>query len=143
MLPTEVCVWSLHAMPQVDDSYVSVATIAGGSLSAMANVQTAPRMSAGVFSRGLNFYNGAGQYEGLNAMSQPDTDVQLFAGDTGLVGRTYAVRSYGVSHGFVGWRREAEAWPEAACGSYNDLFQLANPAMPSVRLHTTTYLPVW
>lgn len=30
-------------------------------------------------------------------MSQPETDIQLFAGDTGMVGRTYAVRSYGVS----------------------------------------------
>jgi hypothetical protein len=81
----------------VDDSYISIATISGGSLNAMTNVQTAPRMSAGVFSRSLNFFNGAGQYEGLNAMSQPDTNVQLFSGDTGLVGRTYAVRSYGVS----------------------------------------------
>lgn len=41
--------------------------------------------------------SASGEYEGLNAMSQPETDIQLFAGDTGMVGRTYAVRSYGVS----------------------------------------------
>lgn len=34
---------------------MSIATISGGSLSAMASVQTAPRVSAGVFSRGYTF----------------------------------------------------------------------------------------
>lgn len=42
-----------------------------------------------------NFRNG-GEYEGLNSMPQPETDIQLFSGDTGMVGRTFAVRSYGV-----------------------------------------------
>jgi len=75
---------------------MSVATIGGGSLSAMTSVETAPRLSAGVFARGFNFNNG-GEYEGLNALAQPETDIQLFSGDTGMVGRTFAVRSYGVS----------------------------------------------
>lgn len=83
------------AVPQVDDSYMTVATITGGSLATMTNVQTAPRISAGVFARGYSFHNG-GEYEGLNAMSQPETDIQLFSGDTGMVGRTFAVRTYGV-----------------------------------------------
>lgn len=75
---------------------MSIATISGGSLHSMASVQSAPRLSAGVFARGYNFHNG-GAYEGLNAMSQPETDIQLSTGDTGMVGRRYAVRSYGVS----------------------------------------------
>jgi hypothetical protein len=83
-------------LPQVDDSYMTVATISGGSLTTMTSVQSAPRISAGVFARGLSFYNG-GEYEGLNAMAQPETDIQLFSGDTGMVGRTFAVRTYGVS----------------------------------------------
>lgn len=40
---------------QVDDGYMTVATINGGSLGSMTNVQTAPRISAGVFARGHNF----------------------------------------------------------------------------------------
>lgn len=34
---------------------MTVATINGGSLGSMTNVQTAPRISAGVFARGHNF----------------------------------------------------------------------------------------
>jgi hypothetical protein len=44
---------------QVDDGYMTVATITGGSLGSMTNVQTAPRISAGVFARGYNFRYGA------------------------------------------------------------------------------------
>lgn len=99
----------------MDDSYISIATISGGSLNLMTSVQTAPRMSAGVFSRSLNFFNGAGQYEGLNAMSQPDTNVQLFSGDTGFVGRTYAVRSYGVSVRWQHGQGRLESTQAAGC----------------------------
>jgi hypothetical protein len=45
----------------------------------------------------LSIRNG-GEYEGLNSMPQPETDIQLFSGDTGMVGRTFAVRSYGVRY---------------------------------------------
>lgn len=34
---------------------MTIATITGGSLGSMTNVQTAPRISAGVFARGYNF----------------------------------------------------------------------------------------
>lgn len=85
-----------NLIDQVDDVYMSIGTISGGSLTRMTSLEMAPRLSAGLFARGHNFHNGA-EYEGLNAMSQPETDIQLFAGDTGMVGRNFAVRSYGVS----------------------------------------------
>lgn len=89
------CVGTCTPDLQLNSEYMSIATLAGGSLTDPLNRQSAPRLAAGVFARGIEFSSGK-EYEGLNAMSQPATNVKLFAGDTGLVGRDFAVRSYGV-----------------------------------------------